>query len=131
LMLVSLGTAALVFVFGETFSAVGWLWWLVDAARMPGLVRAYNSGLAIKILHELPLEAKTRSGADPAIEPKPHGAREPAAARASQARGAREPAAPPMPHGARTLGAAPRTYGLQAPPTEPKTFGRRLPGTAR
>lgn len=33
--------------------ALGWVWWLIDMVRMPGMVRAYNQRVAAEILRQL------------------------------------------------------------------------------
>jgi hypothetical protein len=32
---------------------LGWIWWLIDAVRMPGMVRAHNQRVAAEILRQL------------------------------------------------------------------------------
>jgi hypothetical protein len=33
--------------------ALGWVWWLIDMVRMPGMVRAHNQRVAAEILRQL------------------------------------------------------------------------------
>ena len=33
--------------------ALGWVWWLIDVVRMPGMVRAHNQRVAAEILRQL------------------------------------------------------------------------------
>jgi hypothetical protein len=33
--------------------ALGWVWWLIDMVRMPGMVRAHNRRVAAEILRQL------------------------------------------------------------------------------
>jgi hypothetical protein len=35
--------------------ALGWVWWLIDVFRMPGMVRAHNQRVAAEILRQLSL----------------------------------------------------------------------------
>jgi hypothetical protein len=32
---------------------LGWVWWLIDVVRMPGMVRAHNQRVAAEILRQL------------------------------------------------------------------------------
>jgi hypothetical protein len=32
---------------------LGWIWWLIDVVRMPGMVRAHNQRVAVEILRRL------------------------------------------------------------------------------
>ena len=37
---------------------LGWIWWLIDAVRMPGIVRAHNQRVAAEILRRLALSSE-------------------------------------------------------------------------